>query len=74
MMLIRLLWQLKRLADQMARDDYYAEQFGQEVARGTGYDSMLHPYLVTITPKYANKNAVVVKVKAFEDQTFRSRK
>ena len=29
---------------------------------------MLHPYLVTITPKYANKNAVVVKVKEWEEQ------
>ena len=54
--------------DQDARDAYYAEQFGQEVPRGTGYDSMLHPYLVTITPKYANKNAVVVKVKEWEEQ------
>ena len=53
--------------DETDRDDYYAE-FGQEVARGTGYDSMLHPYLVTITPKYANKNAVVVKVKEWEEQ------
>ena len=54
--------------DETDRDDYYAE-FGQEVARGTGYDSMLHPYLVTITPKYANKNAVVVKVKEWEEQS-----
>ena len=30
---------------------------------------MLHPYLVTITPKYENKNAVVVKVKEWEGQT-----
>ena len=54
--------------DETNRDNYYAE-FGQEVARGTGYDSMLHPYLVTITPKYANKNAVVVKVKEWEEQS-----
>ena len=54
--------------DQDARDKYYAEQFGTEVPRGTGYDSMLHPFLVTITPKYENKNAVVVKVNAWEEQ------
>ena len=30
---------------------------------------MLYPYLVTITPKYANTNNVVVKVKEFEDRT-----
>ena len=30
---------------------------------------MLHPFLVKITPKYANKNAIVVKVKTFDDQT-----
>ena len=58
----------EEVKDQYARDMYYAEQFGMEVPRGTGYDSMLHPYLVTITPKYANKNAVVVKVKAWEEQ------
>ncbi len=59
----------EKMMDRNARDMYYADQFGEEVPRGTGYDSMLYPYLVTITPKYANKNAVVVKVKAFEDQT-----
>ena len=57
------------IPDFVARDDYYAEQFGVEVPRSTGRDSMLHPYLVTITPKYANLNAVVVKVKTFEGQT-----
>ena len=33
----------------------------------TGRDPMLYPYVLTITPKYANKNDIVVKVKAFED-------
>ena len=59
----------EKAVDQAKRDGHYAEEFGQEVARGTGYDSMLHPYLVTITPKYANKNAVVVKVKEWEEQS-----
>ena len=54
--------------DTDARDMYYAEQFGTPVPRGSGHDSMLHPFLVTITPKYANKNAVVVKVKEWEEQ------
>ena len=58
----------EEMADEMARDMYYAEEFGTPVHRGTGYDSMLHPFLVTITPKYANKNAVVVKVKEWEEQ------
>ena len=58
----------EQMADQDARDMYYAEQFGMEVPRGTGFDSMLHPFLVTITPKYENKNAVVVKVKEWEEQ------
>ena len=57
------------ISDFAAQDEYYAEQFGQEVPRGTGRDAMLHPYVVTITPKYENKNAIVVKVKAFEGQT-----
>ena len=59
----------EQMMDQDARDMHYAEQFDAPVARGTGYDMMLHPFLVKITPKYANKNAVVVKVKTFDDQT-----
>ena len=35
---------------------------------GTGRDMMLHPFVVEITPKYENKNAIVVKVKEFEGQ------
>ena len=59
----------EEMIDQNARDMHYAEQFDAPVARGTGYDSMLHPFLVKITPKYANKNAIVVKVKTFDDHT-----
>ena len=33
----------------------------------SGRDNMLYPYVLTITPKYENKNDIVVKVKAFED-------
>ena len=33
----------------------------------TGRDMKLYPYVLTITPKYENKNDIVVKVKAFED-------
>ena len=33
----------------------------------TGRDDMLYPYVLEITPKYENKNDIVVKVKAFED-------
>ena len=33
----------------------------------TGRDGMLYPYVLMITPKYENKNDIVVKVKAFED-------
>ena len=39
------------------------------IQTGTGRDMMLHPYVVTLTPKFANKNSIVVKVKAFEDQS-----
>ena len=59
----------EKMVDQDARDMHYADQFDAPVARGTGSRQMLHPYLVTITPKYANKNAIVVKVKTFDDQT-----
>ena len=33
----------------------------------TGRDNKLYPYVLEITPKYENKNDIVVKVKAFED-------
>ena len=54
--------------DQDARDTYYATLFDTPVQRGSGRDMMLHPYLVKITPKYANKNPVVIKVKAWENE------
>ena len=34
----------------------------------TGRDAMLYRYVVTITPKYENKNDIVIKVKKFYDQ------
>ena len=39
----------------------------QQAMPATGTDKMLHLYVVTITPKFENKNEIVVKVKAFED-------
>ena len=33
----------------------------------TGRDDKLYPYVLTITPKYENKDDIVVKVKAFDD-------
>ena len=33
----------------------------------TGRDDKLYPYVLTITPKYENKDDIVVKVKMFED-------
>ena len=38
----------------------------------TGRDGMVYPYVLTITPKYENKNDIVVKVKAFEDMVLPS--
>ena len=48
---------------------------GQTIPRenplpATGRDNKLHPYVVTITPKYLNANDVVVTVKAFTDQAY----
>ena len=34
----------------------------------TGRDNMIYEYVVTITPKFENKNDIVVKVKSFMDQ------
>ena len=40
---------------------------GEDEMPSTGRDNKLYPYVLTITPKYANKDDIVVKVKAFED-------
>ena len=34
----------------------------------TGRDNMVHKYLLTITPKYENKNDIVIKIKDWESQ------
>ena len=63
------------MAEEMKDSDALAEYYAENVsgtARGivsTGRDAMVYPYLVTITPKYANKNDIVVKIKEFEDLT-----
>ena len=43
------------------------EVTGDDGMLSTGRDNKLYPYVLTITPKYENKNDIVVKVKAFED-------
>ena len=40
---------------------------GENEMPSTGRDMKLYPYVLTITPKYENKDDIVVKVKAFED-------
>ena len=42
------------------------------VMPSTGRDMKLYPYVLTITPKYENKDDIVVKVKAFEDMVLPS--
>ena len=54
--------------DQAIIDEYYRISFGADVVqRSTGRDAMLYPYVVTITPKYLNKDNIVLKVGAWED-------
>ena len=43
------------------------EVTGTDGMLSTGRDNKLYPYVLTITPKYENKDDIVVKVKAFED-------
>ena len=60
----------EEMMDADARAEAYAELDNPPVVSfATGTDAMLYPYLVVITPKYANTNDVVVKVKEFEDRT-----
>ena len=55
---------------QEAYDEWLEEQNLPPLQRATGRNSMLHPYVVTLTPKFANKNNIVVRVKEFEDMTY----
>ena len=41
---------------------------GNDAMPSSGRDDMLHRYVVTITPKYENKDDIVVSVKMFYDQ------
>ena len=60
-------------ADNKALADYLSVTLTDDdrpvTQLATGRDNMLHPFVVTITPKFNNKNAIVVKVKEFEDMT-----
>ena len=54
--------------DEDAVAAYVADEHGITVESATGRDAMLHPYVVTITPKYpAGKGNIVLKVGAWED-------
>ena len=60
----------EQMVDQYARDDALCRTVRCSQWLGVpDMTVMLHPFLVKITPKYANKNAIVVKVKTFDDQT-----
>ena len=53
-----------------ALDAYFEVELGELVPDATGRDDMLHPYVVTITPKYpAGKGDIVLKVGVWEDTT-----
>ena len=57
-------------ADDDALAEYFAVELGELVPEATGRDDMLHPYVVTITPKYpAGKADIVLKIGAWEDTT-----
>ena len=54
--------------DEGALTTHFADQHDITLASATGRDSMLHPYVVTITPKYpAGKGDIVLKIGAWED-------
>ena len=54
--------------DKNLRAKQYADQSDMTLQVATGRTSMLYRYVLTITPKYENKNDIVVKVKEWEDQ------
>ena len=54
--------------DEIADDGTVTENTTPANLLETGRDNMIYEYVVTITPKYENKNDIVVKVKMFYDQ------
>ena len=55
-------------ADDTALATYFEAELGTLVPNATGRDDMLHPYVVTITPKYPAGNPdIVLKIGAWED-------
>ncbi len=59
----------EKALDTAARDTYIQETLGTTVATSTGRDNMLYPYVVTIAPKYLNKDNIVLQIGAWEDTT-----
>ena len=51
----------------VAIDEVVSDPVATDDMPSTGRDMKLYPYVLTITPKYENKDDIVVKVKAFED-------
>ena len=55
-------------ADPVAIEPIDEITSGGNEMRSSGRDEMVHRYVVTITPKYENKDDIVVSVKMFYDQ------
>ncbi|MCY3742895.1 MAG: lamin tail domain-containing protein [Candidatus Poribacteria bacterium] len=56
-------------ANAAAGDPTFLDKIMQtDLLKSSGRDMMLYRYIVVITPKYENKNDIVVKVKSFYDQ------
>ena len=60
--------------DKMDETRATAGSFTAGDIASSGRDAMLYRYIVTLTPKYENKNDIVVKVKSFYDQEMQSPK
>ena len=62
-------------ANATAGDPTFLDKIDQtDTMQSSGRDMMLYRYIVTLTPKYENKNDIVVKVKSFYDQEMQSPK
>ena len=59
---------LRKYTDDTVADDGTITENTTDNLLETGRDNMVYEYVVTITPKYENKNDIVVKVKMFYDQ------
>ena len=61
---------LTEVQEDIRLNDQELLDAGLTLQRSTGRTDMLYPYVLTITPKYENKDDIVVRVKTYENTRY----